>query len=833
MTEKDLDFRIWQTKLYILQRDALTPRMIACTKELAYRPPQYGLEYHGPISRQETERLLEDAPDGSYLIRESQRAPNTYTLVIKFDNVARNYMLFYDSEKGQHYVGEKCFDTVEMLVADGLIHFNVETRGADVLRKMAEANTYEKTPFYRMRYHTFNAGEPNHHFERILNKCFRIPSKPVPMNDSSPHGRPLDPPPCDLPSSTQPSLDQFLPDPSHPVQQIGDNDVDIPDIGCMNPSSRHQPDKSLVNVLPTGPLVGSRLYRTRPPPAAVQVEVPWSATDQRKISVDLVGPLGEMEPPVPPIRSTSGSNTKHNLLTKTITAASQSHTSLGDPTSDGTPDDLTTVSCRISAYCNTGPVGANPPNKFGSFASSEPKLVIPTSSTASAHHFTSLSENELPVIRGDDAISLLSKSEASSSTVSPGSTPKKHPCFPYRNGLHLPSFSSEMIATSPNSPEYSGDDTQAVLNLMERYRLPTVCLAVDQTLPVDTERRKHNFKVHTYRGPHWCDFCTHFIWGLVAQGVKCADCGFQAHKRCSDLVPDDCLPDIKQMKRVFGVDLIGLTLAERKPIPTILERCVEEIERRGALESEGLYRVPGNHDRIEQARSAFDKNSETTVLSPSRIPDVNVITSLIKAFLRQLPVPLITYDAYPKLMDIIRDGQLSEADKLVEISVVLSTLPAAHYESLRFFLRHIHRVACNHKKNMMPVQNLAVVLAPSLMSSSYSDPLSCLSGMKFEHTLVELLIREYMRLFPPFDRFNRRSSALDCHSQPIPHPTCDRPTSQWIQFVPSSESIPAADGQVKRRFVKHRRSIDTGQLTSQPVASGATPKPFSPINTKF
>lgn len=38
----------------------------------------------------------------------------------------------------------------------------------------------------------------------------------------------------------------------------------------------------------------------------------------------------------------------------------------------------------------------------------------------------------------------------------------------------------------------------------------------------------------------------------------------QAHKRCSDRVPCDCLPDIKQLKRVFGVDLTSLTRAERK-----------------------------------------------------------------------------------------------------------------------------------------------------------------------------------------------------------------------------------------------------------------------------
>lgn len=30
------------------------------------------------------------------------------------------------------------------------------------------------------------------------------------------------------------------------------------------------------------------------------------------------------------------------------------------------------------------------------------------------------------------------------------------------------------------------------------------------------------FQVHTFRGPHWCEYCANFMWGLIAQGVKCA-----------------------------------------------------------------------------------------------------------------------------------------------------------------------------------------------------------------------------------------------------------------------------------------------------------------------
>ena len=48
---------------------------------------------------------------------------------------------------------------------------------------------------------------------------------------------------------------------------------------------------------------------------------------------------------------------------------------------------------------------------------------------------------------------------------------------------------------------------------------------------------------------------------------------------------------------------------------------------------------------------------------------------------------------------------------------------------------------------MMSSENLAIVFAPSLMSSSYTDPLSCLAGAKFEQAVVNHLITDYASLF--------------------------------------------------------------------------------------
>uniref|UniRef100_A0A915MY54 Uncharacterized protein n=1 Tax=Meloidogyne javanica TaxID=6303 RepID=A0A915MY54_MELJA len=101
--------------------------------------------------------------------------------------------------------------------------------------------------------------------------------------------------------------------------------------------------------------------------------------------------------------------------------------------------------------------------------------------------------------------------------------------------------------------------------------------------------RCHNFTSFTFKMPHYCDFCRNFLWGLVQQGVRCLDCGFSAHLKCSEKSRPDCRPEAKYIKRMFAVDLTTLCLAHGVRVPTPLLHCIDEVERRG-INVEGIYR---------------------------------------------------------------------------------------------------------------------------------------------------------------------------------------------------------------------------------------------------
>lgn len=132
----------WKSHLYHLQQEAPKPRLIPCQSIGHFGPPHYGEEFHGAISREEADRLLTNGGEGSYLIRESQRARGSYTLGIRLLGATKNYRIYFD---GQHYVGDKRFETVHDLAADGLITMYVETKAADYIGRIEfEEPIYDK-----------------------------------------------------------------------------------------------------------------------------------------------------------------------------------------------------------------------------------------------------------------------------------------------------------------------------------------------------------------------------------------------------------------------------------------------------------------------------------------------------------------------------------------------------------------------------------------------------------------------------------------------------------------------------------------------------------------
>lgn len=99
---------------------------------------------------------------------------------------------------------------------------------------------------------------------------------------------------------------------------------------------------------------------------------------------------------------------------------------------------------------------------------------------------------------------------------------------------------------------------------------------------------------------------------------------------------------------LFGSDLAERTEHERRQIPCVVTRCIEEVELRG-MDMEGIYRKTGGNSQIKTIQEGFDKNGDFDISDPDI--DVTAVTSVLKQYFRKLPTPLLTFEVYDRILE--------------------------------------------------------------------------------------------------------------------------------------------------------------------------------------
>ncbi|XP_043941970.1 rho GTPase-activating protein SYDE2 isoform X2 [Protopterus annectens] len=176
---------------------------------------------------------------------------------------------------------------------------------------------------------------------------------------------------------------------------------------------------------------------------------------------------------------------------------------------------------------------------------------------------------------------------------------------------------------------------------------------------------------------------------------------------------------------VFGVEACKVVEKENAGlmVPLLIEKCIREIEKRGC-QVVGLYRLCGSAAVKKELREVFERDSKAVELRESLYPDINVITGVLKDYLRELPSPIITKQLYEAVLDAMKKRPLkmtlngcendpSDSDYATHL---LDCLPEVERATLRMLLDHLKLVASFHEVNKMTCQNLAVCFGPVLLS---------------------------------------------------------------------------------------------------------------------
>ncbi|XP_013908436.1 PREDICTED: rho GTPase-activating protein 21 isoform X4 [Thamnophis sirtalis] len=219
----------------------------------------------------------------------------------------------------------------------------------------------------------------------------------------------------------------------------------------------------------------------------------------------------------------------------------------------------------------------------------------------------------------------------------------------------------------------------------------------------------------------------------------------------------------------FGVKLVDCPPAEsNKYIPRIVEICCKLVEERG-LQYTGIYRVPGNNVAISNMQEELNKGMTDIDLQDDKWRDLNVISSLLKSFLRKLPEPLFTNERYSAFIDANRKED--PVERLKTLKSLIHDLPEHHFETLKFLCAHLKSVAEHSEENKMEPRNLAIVFGPTLVRTSEDNMTNMVTHMPDQYRIVETLIQKHDWFFAEDDAeqpFTGVQEANTVESQPVP-----------------------------------------------------------------
>lgn len=145
------------------------------------------------------------------------------------------------------------------------------------------------------------------------------------------------------------------------------------------------------------------------------------------------------------------------------------------------------------------------------------------------------------------------------------------------------------------------------------------------------------------------------------------------------------------------------------------------------MDIEGIYRKSGGNSLIQGIKEGFERSNDFDISDPDL--DINAVTSTLKQYFRKLPTPLITYEVYDKLLDILpQPGQDIDPShpahhanpnnhiyRVNSMRNAINELPSHHRDTLEVLVFHLARVVEQQAENLMTSANVAVVFAPTVM----------------------------------------------------------------------------------------------------------------------
>lgn len=152
--------------------------------------------------------------------------------------------------------------------------------------------------------------------------------------------------------------------------------------------------------------------------------------------------------------------------------------------------------------------------------------------------------------------------------------------------------------------------------------------------------------------------------------------------------------------------------------PSVVVRCLQYLSRDDRLQEEGLFRVPGSNQVVQDLRRDFDDAGDVHLAARRKLQTADV-ASLLKLYLRELPSPIVSdtqaadllgrFELDEKQLSLALSGAGRKPRAYKNLRVGLSLLKPEQFFLLRALARHLHAVLKHASSNLMDIGNLSIV----------------------------------------------------------------------------------------------------------------------------
>lgn len=134
------------------------------------------------------------------------------------------------------------------------------------------------------------------------------------------------------------------------------------------------------------------------------------------------------------------------------------------------------------------------------------------------------------------------------------------------------------------------------------------------------------------------------------------------------------------------------------------------------IDTEGIFRRSGSYARINALKQRVNAGEMQTM--DFKDEDTFVVAGLLKAFLRDLHEPLLTYELYDEVTKFL-EWTKEERSRNVKL-MLREKLPVENYELFKYVVEFLVKVTECKDLNKMTTSNLSIVFGPNLIWAKHN-----------------------------------------------------------------------------------------------------------------